>query len=227
MKLLNIWYRLSKKKKIQVGLLLAIVLILIGIAIWKVVGLLAEGEPITNTATMTYNDGTGIQTVTSNSVQTGVLSGAVPKIDIKASGNDGPLTVDYGTELIISWGATDADTCIASGDWSGEKPILGSEATGELTSSKTYTLTCTGTGGSDEDSIVINVTALDQPIEEPGSEPGEAPGLIERVVAKVKAAPTGAIALLYLIVASVILSMICLIYIIRRPSKNIPPTSET
>lgn len=74
MKLLNAWNKLSKKRKIQVGLFGMVALILIGILIWKVVGLLAEEPVISNIATMTYTEDSQSKTVTSNNVQTTVTT---------------------------------------------------------------------------------------------------------------------------------------------------------
>jgi hypothetical protein len=59
----------------------------------------------------------------------------------------------------LSWTSNNANSCYASGDWSGTKPLSGSESTGNLTSSKTYTITCSGPGGSASDSVTVNVAS--------------------------------------------------------------------
>ena len=84
-----------------------------------------------------------------------------PTVDIKANGSDGPITIDYNTSAELTWTSTRATACTASGDWSGEKAVFGSENTGNLTSSKTYIITCTGAGGSATDSVTVDV--LPQP----------------------------------------------------------------
>ena len=81
-----------------------------------------------------------------------------PTVDIKANNSDGPITIAYNTSAILTWTSNNADYCTASGDWSGSKAISGSESTGNLTSSKTYTLTCSGPGGSASDSVTVNVS---------------------------------------------------------------------
>lgn len=81
-------------------------------------------------------------------------------VDIKANGSDGPVTITYGSSASLSWTSNNANSCQASGDWSGTKAISGSETTANLTSSKTYTLTCTGSGGSASDSVTVNVGSL-------------------------------------------------------------------
>lgn len=59
-----------------------------------------------------------------------------------------PTTIAVGESAMITWSVTDALSCTASGDWSGEKALSGAESTGVLTLRRTYTYTliCTGTG---------------------------------------------------------------------------------
>ena len=84
----------------------------------------------------------------------------VPTVDIKANGSDGTITIPYNTSANLSWTSTNANSCYASGDWSGTKSTSGSESTGNLTSSRTYTITCTGTGGSSaSDSVTVYISA--------------------------------------------------------------------
>jgi hypothetical protein len=82
-----------------------------------------------------------------------------PTVDLKANSSDGPITVPYNTAATLSWTSSNAASCTASGAWSGTKATSGSESTGNITSSKTYTLTCTGPGGSAFDSVTVNVSA--------------------------------------------------------------------
>lgn len=82
-----------------------------------------------------------------------------PTVDIKANGYDGPITIPYNTSATLNWTSTNATSCTASGAWSGTKATSGSEGTGNLISAKTYTLTCTGPGGSASDSVTVNVSA--------------------------------------------------------------------
>jgi hypothetical protein len=79
-----------------------------------------------------------------------------PTVDLKANGYDGSITVSYNSSATLSWTSNNANYCVASGAWSGRKGTSGSESTGNLTSGpKTYTLTCTGPGGSASDSVTI------------------------------------------------------------------------
>ena len=65
-------------------------------------------------------------------------------------------TIDQGQSATLSWSATDAQSCTASGDWSGSRTTSGSEVVSPVNTS-TYTLTCNGEGGSDSDSITVTV----------------------------------------------------------------------
>lgn len=71
-------------------------------------------------------------------------------------------SVPYNTATTLRWSADNVDNfyaCTASGDWSGKKFVSKSESTGNLTSSKTYVLTCTGyPSGSITKSVTINVS---------------------------------------------------------------------
>ncbi len=76
-----------------------------------------------------------------------------PAVVISAS----PNPVDYNTSSTLTWSSTNVTSCVASGDWSGDKATFGTESTGNLTSAKTYTITCAGPGGSAENSVTVNV----------------------------------------------------------------------
>jgi hypothetical protein len=80
-------------------------------------------------------------------VYVSVIVGAqtqTPTATISAS----PTSIASGGTSTITWSSTNATSCTASGDWSGTKATSGNASTGALTSSKTYTITCTGAGGT-------------------------------------------------------------------------------
>ena len=81
---------------------------------------------------------------------------AAPSPTLSFSASPGSVSQNGSTTL--SWNSTDATSCVASGDWSGNKSISGSESTGSLTIDNQYTLTCDGAGGSVNESV--NVTVL-------------------------------------------------------------------
>jgi hypothetical protein len=70
-------------------------------------------------------------------------------------------TVGYDATATLHWTTTGATTCSASGAWSGGPPTSGSFMTAKLRSNKTYTLYCSGPGGSVSQSvkIVVNESA--------------------------------------------------------------------
>jgi len=100
--------------------------------------------------------------------QNGFCLSLSPTVDIKANYSDGPITIPYNNSATLSWNSTNANSCQASGFWSGSKPISGSEETGNLTFSKTYTLTCSGSGGSASDSVTVNVNSNHSPVANAG-----------------------------------------------------------
>jgi hypothetical protein len=60
-----------------------------------------------------------------------------------------PASVLLGGSALLSWLTTNATGCVASGNWSGNKAVpQGSETRTNLSSNSSYTLTCSGTGGS-------------------------------------------------------------------------------
>jgi len=68
-----------------------------------------------------------------------------------------PSSVDQGGVTTLSWSATNADDCSASGGWSGSKTVSGSELIGPLSAGATYGMTCNGPGGSAIQMISVSV----------------------------------------------------------------------
>ncbi len=56
--------------------------------------------------------------------------------------------VASGDTAELSWTSTDADICSASGGWTGDKSLNGTESVGPISQSTTYSLSCSGAGGS-------------------------------------------------------------------------------
>jgi hypothetical protein len=71
-----------------------------------------------------------------------------PTVNLTAS----PSTVSRGGKITLNWSSTDAGSCFASGDWSGAKSITGAESV-TINSPVTFTLTCSGDGGSVSDTV--------------------------------------------------------------------------
>jgi hypothetical protein len=69
--------------------------------------------------------------------------------------------VKCGQNATLHWTSANATNCQAGGSWSGSKSTSGSEQVGNFTGSRTYSITCTGSGGSASDSVSITGTADD------------------------------------------------------------------
>jgi len=85
-----------------------------------------------------------------------------PTLDLKANNQDGPLTVEPGSSITLSWNSTNASVCRASGSWSGEKRTYGSEFISNIVSSKEYILTCGSNNNNVQDSVIVNVFPSNQ-----------------------------------------------------------------
>lgn len=88
-------------------------------------------------------------------------------VDLKANNSDGPISVSWSNRTItLSWTSQYADTCQASGDWSGTKSTSGSESL-TLSEAKTYyfNLTCKNntTGNQSSDSVEVRLLAPNPP----------------------------------------------------------------
>jgi len=77
-----------------------------------------------------------------------------PVVSLSASAT----SVDSGRSVTLQWSAVGADECTASGGWNGTRAVAGSQLVGPLTTDTMFTLTCTGPGGSDQESITVQVT---------------------------------------------------------------------
>ena len=73
-----------------------------------------------------------------------------------------PTSVIWNGSSTVTWSSSNANSCTASGDWSGSKATAGgSESTGSLVQIRTYTytLSCTGYNGTDVKGATVTVTA--------------------------------------------------------------------
>jgi hypothetical protein len=84
------------------------------------------------------------------------ISAATPAPTVAISAS--PASISSGASSTLSWSASNATSCTASGGWSGSKTMSGNQATGALTANASYTLTCTGSGGSTSHSATVAVT---------------------------------------------------------------------
>ena len=82
---------------------------------------------------------------------------APPAVDLTADAT----TINNGDSTTLRWETSGATSpCVASEAWSGNKVIpAGSQSTGALTSTSTFTLTCSNAYGSTADSVTITIAA--------------------------------------------------------------------
>lgn len=79
----------------------------------------------------------------------------VPQPQVSLSAN--PTSVANSGSSALTWSSTNAASCLASGAWTGSKPISGNESSGALTTTSTFSLTCTGPGGTVSGSATVTV----------------------------------------------------------------------
>ncbi len=83
-----------------------------------------------------------------------------PGVDLRVNDSHGPITVNYENSISLSWATSGAATCLASGDWEGDRPLKGKEEIAKLASDKIYQLSCAGAGGTTEATVAVNVLPL-------------------------------------------------------------------
>ncbi|HSI57693.1 MAG TPA: choice-of-anchor tandem repeat GloVer-containing protein [Ideonella sp.] len=80
----------------------------------------------------------------------------VPTVGIGAT----PGRIKLGKKALLSWGASEPSTCVASDAWSGQRNTSGSRyVSPKAVGDYTYTLTCTNTSGSTSASTTLKVVA--------------------------------------------------------------------
>jgi trimeric autotransporter adhesin len=86
-------------------------------------------------------------------------SGSVPPAAPVTALTANPASITSGSSSTLSWSATNSDSCVASGAWSGTKSVSGTQSIGPLTANATYSLVCTGVGGSSSATATVLVQA--------------------------------------------------------------------
>ncbi|MDP3800438.1 MAG: hypothetical protein Q8Q90_03385 [bacterium] len=119
---------------------------------------------LTTGTTYTLNC-TGAGGSASNTVTVNVSQPPSPTANLTVSDNPNggfgsSVSISYNTAAYLKWSSTNANSCSVSiGGWTGTSNSSG-QSTGNLTQSRTYTLSCTGAGGtSATDSVTVNVAA--------------------------------------------------------------------
>ncbi len=66
-------------------------------------------------------------------------------------------SVAAGASTSLTWSSTNATSCLASGQWTGSKAVQGSENVGPINTQSTFTLACTGPGGTASKSVAVEL----------------------------------------------------------------------
>ncbi len=92
--------------------------------------------------------------------QNGGGNGNTPTVDIKINGQDSSVMIEEGNTATATWTSSNADNCSATGNWSGSRPLSGSETIPNyLTPGEyLYTMTCFNSQGNTQDMVTLVVT---------------------------------------------------------------------
>ena len=91
------------------------------------------------------------------SATSSVTVNIIPAVTFTAS----PASVASGSASTLAWSSTNATSCAASGAWSGVEPTNGTQSSGALTMPTSYSLACSGPGGtSGTATVVVGVIPL-------------------------------------------------------------------
>ena len=93
-----------------------------------------------------------------------------PNVDLKINGKDSTVDLKYDDQGLITWvqkggiDPTDPPVCSASGsqEWSGGKSFEGNQLTEarNCTTPRTYSISCTNSAGTSNDSVNVNITSV-------------------------------------------------------------------
>jgi hypothetical protein len=70
-----------------------------------------------------------------------------------------PASPVTGAGIDLTWSTQDATSCVASGGWTGARATAGSEHIAAISAATTFTLVCTGAGGSTTRTLTVTPTA--------------------------------------------------------------------
>ena len=87
------------------------------------------------------------------SEDSGGTSSGAPTVSLSASDS----SVPEGSSVTLSWTANGADSCSASGGWSGQLGTSGNQTVGPVSAGTTYSLNCSGPGGTSLEMISVAV----------------------------------------------------------------------
>jgi hypothetical protein len=76
-----------------------------------------------------------------------------PSVSLSAA----DTSIASGDSTMLTWQSANASSCMASGGWSGALPVSGSQSTGALTAATSFTITCSGLGGSATQTVQVSL----------------------------------------------------------------------
>jgi len=82
-------------------------------------------------------------------------SPAPPTVNLTS---DAPSVASGGTVHLV-WSSQNATSCTASGGWTGSQALSGTATTSAITAVTTFTLACSGPGGSTSQSVTVTIAA--------------------------------------------------------------------
>src|SRR5271163_3960216 len=88
-----------------------------------------------------------------NTISLAQAAASAPVVHISVN----PITVKRGGNSMVTWSATGATSCKASDSWTGYWATSGSRMATDLLKTATFTLTCSGAGGSTAQSATVSV----------------------------------------------------------------------
>ena len=116
---------------------------------------IASAATISPTVTSTYALACSGPSGTATASVTVAVKGTTAPAAISVAFAASPTAVAAGGSSTLAWSTTNASTCTASGAWSGARSTAGSFTTAALLANSTYTLACTGAGGSMSRSVTV------------------------------------------------------------------------
>jgi len=122
---------------------------------FKAIGAGTATVSFANGSRIILSDGLGTDILTTATVGSYSITGTTtptPTLTLTAN----PASITSGQSSTLTWSSTNATSCTASGGWSGSKSTSGSQSVSP-TSNATYTLACTGAGGSVNKSVSVAV----------------------------------------------------------------------
>ena len=102
---------------------------------------------------------TGVSQRADNFAVVGSDATVVPTLTLTAT----PSNVSSGDSSQLDWTTTGADACSFTAGLAGARPTTGSESTGPLSAPSTFSMTCTGLGGSVSKSVTVSVDGISGP----------------------------------------------------------------